>query len=78
MNICFDKDAAEKLERQAARSDKQPGLRIAYFEGDFADEVGLSNVGKVAWSLYERGLVLLMQKRISNEPRRYVYIAEVV
>lgn len=78
MNIIGDKNAAEILTRAATRTDKEPGLRISYFEGDYSSEVNKTAVGKAAYGLAQAGLVRLFQKKIQDEPRLYSYIAEVV
>ncbi len=53
------------------------GTYIAYHEGDYSDHVGLTPIGKSAYQAYESGRVILCQKRIQEEPRRYVYYAVV-
>lgn len=78
MNLIGNKNAVEMLTRAATRYDKEQGLKVAYAEGEFCDNINQTEVGKMAYSLYEQGKVRLFQKKIQDSPRRYQYIAEVV
>lgn len=51
------------------------GTYIAYHEGEYSDLVGLTPIGKAAYKASTDGRVILFQKRIQDEPRRYVYYA---
>lgn len=48
------------------------GTYIAYHEGDYSDHIGLTKIGK---AVREDARVIPCQKRIQDEPRRYVYYA---
>lgn len=51
------------------------GFVIQYAEGNFGDEIGLTNIGKLARELNEAGSVYLFQKKLGFE--RFAYWAMV-
>lgn len=75
MNLTDNPKAADLLHRAATRTDRQKGLIIAYAEGDFSSNVNQSRVGKVAYELAQSGHVRLFQKKLTDEPRVYQYLA---
>ena len=77
MNLTGHKQAADLLHRAATRTDREKGLMIAYAEGDFSSNINQSQVGKVAYELAQSGHVRLFQKKLTDEPRTYQYIAQV-
>lgn len=72
------KDAARVLRNAMEPGINKKGFRVIYAEGDFGNEIGRTEVGRVAWSEYEAGRARLYQALIQVEPRMYAYIAEVV
>lgn len=78
IDLTNNKDAARVLENAVTMRINPKGTRIVYFIGDFGDEVASnSHVAVKARDLFDRGLVHLFQKKLSNEPRKYMYIAQV-
>lgn len=78
IDLTGNKDAARVLENAVTMRVNPKGTRIVYHVGDFADEVaGHSAVAVKARSLFDRGLVHLFQKKLSEEPRKYAYMVEV-
>lgn len=75
MNLTENPKASDLLHRAATRTDRQKGLMIAYAEGDFSSNINQSHVGKVAYELAQSGHVRLFQKKLTDEPRLYQYIA---
>lgn len=67
----------EQTIRRLRNGKYNKGHRIAYHEGDFADEVGATLLGKQVRALWDAGLVHLFQQKVASEPRRYVYFVEV-
>lgn len=51
------------------------GQRIVYHVGDYSSEIGLTEEGRLAMSLYKQGRAILVQSRINDSPRTYEYIA---
>lgn len=51
------------------------GAWIVYHTGDYSDEIGRTVTGKLAMSLQQQGRVVLVQRRINDDPRMYEYIA---
>lgn len=78
MNLTGKNNAAELLKRAATRRDRESGLMIAYAEGNFSSNINQLSVGKVAYELAQSGNVRLFQKKLTDEPRVYQYIAQVV
>lgn len=78
MNLTGKDNAAELLKRAATRNDRERGMMIAYAEGNFSSNINQLAVGKVAYELAQSGNVRLFQKKLTDEPRVYQYIAQVV
>lgn len=51
------------------------GQRIVYHVGGYSSNIGLTEEGRLAMSLYKQGRAILVQRRISVSPRTYEYIA---
>lgn len=54
------------------------GTWIIYADGDYANNVHNTDVGRAAWALHEAGRLLLCQKRLQDEPRVYAYCGVVL
>ncbi len=78
VDLTKSKDAARVLQNACKPGANPRGTWLIYAEGDYADAVHNTPAGRAAWTLHEQGKVVLCQKRISDEPRRYVYVAVVV
>lgn len=65
---------ASTIER-AQRGGYDPGIVIVYHDGDYSDMVGRTGLGSSVRALFDAGRVDLFQKRVSDEPRKYVYYA---
>ena len=78
VNLTKSKDPARVLQNACKPGTNPRGTWLIYHEGDYADSVHNTPVGRAAWTLHEQGKVVLCQKRISDEPRRYVYVAVVL
>lgn len=77
IDLTNHKDPVRVLQNALEPNINPPGTFIVYHEGSYVDSVHNTPVGRAAWTLYEHGKVLLCQKRIGDEPRRYVYMAVV-
>ena len=75
VDLTKSKDPARVLNNACKPGANPRGTWIIYAQGDYSDSVHNTPVGRAAWALYEQGKVVLCQKRISDEPRRYVYCA---
>jgi len=51
-----------------------PGTVIEYHRGDWADNIGLSAVGKMAMELYKLGRVRLFQTPLPGDIHSYVVV----
>lgn len=78
IDLTGDKNASDRLVSICRNKNREAGQWIIYAEGNFSSNINQTAVGKAAYELSQSGLVRLFQKRISDEPRRYVYLAEVV
>ena len=72
------KDAARILRNALKPNANVKGFKVIYAEGNFGDEIGRTEIGRIARSEYEAGRARLYQSLIQVEPRMYAYIAEVV
>lgn len=77
IDLTNHKDPVRVLQNALEPNINPTGTFIIYHEGSHVDSVHNTPVGRTAWALYEQGKVLLCQKRISDEPRRYLYMAVV-
>lgn len=75
VDLTKSKDPARVLQNACKPGANPRGTWIIYAQGDYASNVHNTAVGRAAWTLHEQGKVVLCQKRISDEPRRYVYCA---
>jgi len=75
IDLTKSKDAVRVLENACKPGVNPRGTWIAYAEGDYAALVGATPIGAKARELERQGRVHLFQKRIQDEPRRYVYFA---
>ena len=75
IDITTHKDPARVL-RQACEPNINPrGTIIVYHYGDYADNVHQTVAGRAAWDLHKEDKVILCQKMLDDEPRRYAYCA---
>lgn len=78
IDLTGNKDAARVLENAVKMRINPKGTRIVYHVGDFGEEIaGNSKVAVKARELFDRGLVHLFQKKLSDSPRKYAYMVEV-
>lgn len=78
IDLTGNKDAVRVLENAVTMGVNKKGTRIIYHIGDFGDEISSnSHVAVKARDLYNRGLVHMFQKKICDEPRKYIYMVEV-
>lgn len=62
--------------RNALKPNANPsGSKIVYHQGDFGDEIGTTELGRIAWEAYERGDVMLVQK--TYDMGQHLYMAVV-
>lgn len=62
--------------RNALKQNANPrGTCITYHQGDFGDEIGTTELGRIAWEAYERGDVALVQK--TYDMGQHLYMAVV-
>lgn len=78
IDITNSKEGPRVLENACQPGVNPKGTRIVYAVSDFGAEIAANNkTAAKARELFERGLVHIFQKRISKEPVKYLYIAEV-
>lgn len=65
----------EQFERRIRKGFYQKGVRVAYAEGNFGDEIHHTPIGKMMWDLHEKGVVSLVQRKLGFE--KFQYEAEV-
>lgn len=53
------------------------GTWILYHQGDYADQVGTTALGRAVYDASANGEVHMVQKMISVDPREYAYYAVV-
>jgi len=68
----------EETLRRVKQGKYATGTVIQYHEGCAADDIGLQQIGRDMMALSNSGHVALVQKRIQDEPRRYLYWGVVV
>lgn len=61
----------EQFERRICKGLYYKGVRVAYAEGNFGDEVNHTPIGKMMWDLHEKGIVNLVQRKIGFEKFQY-------
>ncbi len=77
MNINLINAANPEKALSSYMTDPQAGDWISYHEGDFSDSIGESNVGRAVRKYSDGGQLMVFQKKVVDEPRRYVYLAYV-
>lgn len=77
IDVTNHKDPVRVMRNACEPGANPKGTRIAYFYGDYADDVSRTALGKAAWELYQQGKVDLFQKLLTKEPRLYQYLAVV-
>lgn len=77
INLVTHKDPARALRNAVNGIDGiaqvPPGQIIAYWQGDYNDQVHNTKVGRAAWELHEQGKVHLFQRKLQDEPIRFQY-----
>lgn len=77
IDLTKDNKPQERLRAIMGNKWREKGDWIAYAEGDFGDEIGKTPVGKAAMEYAEDGMLHLFQRKVQDEPRRYVYLGRV-
>lgn len=72
INLINHKDPVRVFNNALEPGVNPSGTFIAYHEGDYSDHIGLTPIGK---AVRNDPRVIPCQKRIQDEPRRYVYYA---
>ena len=75
IDLINDPKPADRLNAICRNNNRDRNAWIAYAEGDYSSGIGNTPAGKAARALSDEGLVHLVQKLVSVEPRRYVYYA---
>lgn len=75
IDLTSDPKRVERLDSIFRNKHRDRGDWVIYAEGDYSNGIGLTPIGIKAMELQQEGLAMLVQKRISDEPRRYIYVA---
>ena len=71
-------DAVRVLQNACKPNANPYGTWLIYHRGSYSDGINQTKIGRAAWELSEAGVVRLVQKLVSFEPREYFYVAVVV